>query len=539
MKPKFPHDLSDLRDLTRPTVLFCGAGLSIGVVPGPASLYQDCCAQVENELALSGEIDHGKFATIPETVRLYAWADAILHALAQRGDSLPKLKLARALRLLDDPRWWGQAEIEFRGNSPRHRVIARFAKEGLWHSIWSFNWDCILENALEQVGLANERPAFATPWEKDHYAIHVHSDYFPGTSHPHGLVVHKPHGCVRALRVAAAAQANGDSGRADSLSYRLMIGQQELENRDTVTRAKKEDARFSHQLGSDVPARLNLIVGWSLGEQTLMKQLERCVAYPETSIAVLDPCLSENHKQLCIAAKCDEARTHFFLRKDDCPNRDDIFLWQQALFTLDRLEQQNGGIALVDLNGKGWRTAAEECPRDSFFCSWSDEFLPVWTRLCWSAGLVKATKMPSHRIDLERRDEHIPLSYDHVLRPDLQAAVAILGMIPGLGCGINAQDYPGGLLIEATQTLVVPLPCWDELNTLRALTPLVDALRARLGYVQRLAVWPVDRGKISSDVERSQRLVERLAALMPIPGFAIPGNICIIQSICEGSHASD
>ncbi len=48
--------------------------------------------------------------------------------------------------------------------------------------------------------------------------------------------------------------------------------------------------------------------------------------------------------------------------------------------------------------------------------------------------------MRSHRIDLERRDEHIPLGYNHVARPDLQAAITMLERIPGLGRDINVKD---------------------------------------------------------------------------------------------------
>ncbi len=110
-------------------------------------------------------------------------------------------------------------------------------------------------------------PAFETPWAKDHYAIHLHSDYFPATTHPRGLVVHKPHGCVRALRVADIAERHGDLDKAEALSYRLMIGERELKNRSADTKASKEDGFFACQLGSAVPATLNMILGWSLGEK--------------------------------------------------------------------------------------------------------------------------------------------------------------------------------------------------------------------------------------------------------------------------------
>jgi len=145
----FPGELTELRDIDNPTVLFCGAGLSIGAVPGAKDLYEHDHKSVEQYLGLNGSIDHGKFTSFNEKARLYAWADDVLDELERRKVPLPKLRFAEALGLLDNPCWWGRSEIDFRGNTPRHRVIARFTKEGLWCSIWSFNWDCILENALE------------------------------------------------------------------------------------------------------------------------------------------------------------------------------------------------------------------------------------------------------------------------------------------------------------------------------------------------------------------------------------------------------
>ncbi len=526
----YPNQLIELRQLHNPTVLFCGAGLSIGSVPGAINLYKNSHRQVEQFLGLEGLIDHGEFASVREEVRLYVWADRILEELKRREVPLPKLRFADALGLLDNPLWWGKAEIDFRGNTPRHRVIARFAKEGLWQSVWSFNWDCILENALEQIGLPESTPRFESPWEKSHYKTHVHSQYFSRSNDRKALNIYKPHGCVRALREAKAAEG-ADLAKANALSYRLMVGSQELLDRSSISAAKEEDKLFFAILGSDVSGRLNLAVGWSMSEGSLKVELARFVGISGTMLVVVDPNFSIGHAEICRAAGLRQADTHVQLELEDCLNRDDFFLWQQAMYTLDRLEAQNEDAAVLDRDGKDWRSTDSPCEQERFFWDWADEFLPAWTRLCWSTGLIRAPLMPSHRIDLEQRDEHIPLGYSHVPRPDLLAAIRILRAIPALGRGFDPKTFPGGLFHEKTGTLVIPLPCAPELNDLRGLRPLVDSLRHNLSYVSRLAIWPIP---VNADcIDRGEVLRHRLASIMPIPAFADPENIGVIGDLSE------
>jgi hypothetical protein len=528
------HMLDKLRSQTHPAVLFCGAGLSVGAVPGAAGLYEQEHENVERKLSIVGAIDHAMFEGVQEAARLYAWADAVLDELERRGNAFPKLRFAEALGLLTDPRWWDKAEIDFRGNTPRHRVIARFAKEGLLHSIWSFNWDCILENTLEQIGLPGIEPRFKSPWEKYHYAAHVHSVYFPRSNNPKAINIHKPHGCVRALREAWDAEEM-DQTKADALSYRLMVGARELSDRSSCTKATSEDEAFFDAMGDDVRNAFNLVIGWSMGEASLKKKLLPCIQYPGTTLAIVDPAFSSNHQEICQAAGLQQTDVHLKLEIAKCPNRDDIFLWQQALYSLESLEAENGDSPILDKQGANWRSAVSTCAAN-FFIAWTDEFLPTRTRLCWSAGLVEAVRMPSHQIDLERRDEYIPLNYRHVERHDLQAAIRLLNAIPALGEGFDAQGFPGGLFHQETGTLVIPLPGWGGLNELRALRPMVDALRGNLGYVERVAVWPIGAGAVRT--ERGEALRQSLSSIMPVPFFADPGHIDLIDDLSEVSHAS-
>ncbi len=532
---EFPGELKELRDKKNPTVLFCGAGLSIGAVPDARGLYEHEHNTVELKLGIEGSIDHTKFDSLDREVRLYAWADDVLAELEHQKVSLPKLRFAEALRLLDDPRWWGKLEIDFRGNAPRHRVIARFTKEGLLQSIWSFNWDCILENTLEQVGLPNCEPRFDSPWEKSHYITHAHNDYYPRSNDPRALNIHKPHGCVRVLRAAKDIEGEDDT-KADELSYRLMVGNNELHDRSSQPKAQIQDQHFFTIMGSDVDGRFNLAVGWSMSEKSLKNELIPRLSHNGTKLAVIDPNFSIGHQEICQASGFDEHKVHYQLEFDDCPNRDDFFLWQQSQYTLEQLEAHNGNNAILDNDGENWKSVVHPCNQESFFKDWADEFLPTWTRLCWSGGLVVTSKMPSHRIDLDRRDEHIPLGYDHIERPDLKAAIKLLNSLPDLGAGFDARTFPGGLFHGGSSTLVIPLPCWSELNELRAFRPLVDALREKLGYVSKMAVWPI--GKTGDCITRGEILRERMASFMSVPYFADPEHIRLISDIPEVMYES-
>ena len=54
----FPGELKELRDIKNPTVLFCGAGLSIGAVPGASGLYEDEHNKVEHYLGIDKSNEH-------------------------------------------------------------------------------------------------------------------------------------------------------------------------------------------------------------------------------------------------------------------------------------------------------------------------------------------------------------------------------------------------------------------------------------------------------------------------------------------------
>jgi len=242
------------------------------------------------------------------------------------------------------------------------------------HSIWSFNWDCILENALEQIGLPGVKPRFESPWEKNHYATHVHSDYFPRSSNPKAINIHKPHGCVRALHKAWDAKESNPN-EADELSYRLMVGKRELHNRSSCPKAKPEDQLFYAVLKGDVSGRFNLLFGWSMGEKSLRRELFPSFRSHATTFAIADPKLSAGHRAACRFTGCQQQQIYFPLT--DCPDRDDVFIWQHALYSLERLEALNRDKPILDMQGANWpRSIIHSCAAN-FLTAWADEFLPT------------------------------------------------------------------------------------------------------------------------------------------------------------------
>jgi hypothetical protein len=128
-----------------------GAGMSHGLVPLPPALLNEKGVKAASEIGCA-----------PPTPgqSLYEWADIAVSFLA--ADPVPKLTLARSLDLLTDQRWRG---TKTQRSTPRHRVVARFSREGLFEQIWSLNWDCVQETAFENVGIERDRIDPRAPWD--------------------------------------------------------------------------------------------------------------------------------------------------------------------------------------------------------------------------------------------------------------------------------------------------------------------------------------------------------------------------------------
>jgi len=125
--PIQPHTFPSLRREDegdwRPALLIIGAGMSWGLVPSPDELCRTKRNSAEDKLGLASNMPE-------ESTDLYRWAEDINVALIAAGDPVPKLKLAASLDIPQE-HYWG-ATVRSKEATPRHRVIARFAREGLW-----------------------------------------------------------------------------------------------------------------------------------------------------------------------------------------------------------------------------------------------------------------------------------------------------------------------------------------------------------------------------------------------------------------------
>lgn len=101
-----PHTFPSLLDSgATPSILLIGAGMSFGIAPPVTEL----------------------------TNEIYDWADKAFSKLRSElnlTDHEAKLRLADAIRITTDPRFQAKVGMPLRGNTPRHRVVARFAREG-------------------------------------------------------------------------------------------------------------------------------------------------------------------------------------------------------------------------------------------------------------------------------------------------------------------------------------------------------------------------------------------------------------------------
>jgi hypothetical protein len=530
--PHCPHNFPSLRKASdgphRRPILVIGAGLSVGLAPLPERLFADM--RDEAEAALGCET--GDLAT-----DLYRWADEIIAQLINRGDPNPKLSLARALKITSDYRWGAIAPTE--RSKPRHRIIARFAREGLIEEIWSLNWDCWQENALENVGLKRGQEDTNLPW-KTRFDTFITADDCHNIAAGGTFVVVKPHGCVTALMRAEASERKGNFLEARGLANRFLITKTELEEMRPVPEQPVEQFIFS-RLCTKLASHPLIIVGWSVSEGYFIEYVRTKIAHllaaqndmANDELSVITLSFNEQgHVPLASFYEMTAATAHIKVEEEPGFTTDSLFLWLQALYGVERLRRYSVGAA-VQLDVILARLA-QPADRPDPVMTFIDDFLPVWVRLCWRCESVacypNGVQIPADAIHLESRDEHIPWDIANILRPDLAAAGRLLGTLDA--SNPRRWDYtmfPGGLYDLQNQSLVIPLPAWDahNLNDLRGLKVLIDSVRERgAGFVDRLGVLPLGA---TDDEQPSAAVIDRLkkavAGQFPIARFAQSANI--------------
>ena len=524
----FPHDFSQLRVGPRRPFLVIGAGMSFGLVLGPKELLAKKQGYAEATLGC-----HIEGISPDEDRALYKWAGLVLDLLNRQAQAVPKLLVAEALGLLSDPEWTAGIGIPLRGTTPRHRVIARLVREKRWAAIWSLNWDCHLENALERIGLNRGEPRVQQPWFTAYRTV-VTTDDFPHLGREDLFCIVKPHGCVQALSEARRYVGDGDIATASRLAERFMITESELARLGS----DPADQKFAFELASTLSKSPLMTAGWSISEPYLATIMEQARSgglqtNQVGELTIIDIHFNEQgHQQATGYYGMTKERVFMGVDPDSLGfNTDRFFLWVQAKYALDQLLLHAPDSIKPHLL---LRASFLSGPLDQhFLMAWADDFLPAWTRLCWRADLVQCVGYAAHQLRLELEDEHVPWHLGALPRPDLAAAAILLLCLPDDGDGWDPSRFPGGLWDDRAGRLVVPLPSWGELNELAAINPLLRVLEREIGFVSQLDIAPIphdlDGGIVSP--EKIEFLKRRIASTIRLPRFASADQIGIASDL--------
>lgn len=511
--PAFPHRFECLTARHADPILLIGAGLSYGLAPSPSELHAQYATDAESALGC-----HGKVPSVTGDDALYRWAQLVLEHCDDRDLRPPKLRLAAALGILDEPRWLGKQGLPLRGTTPRHRVIARLAREGRWAVIWSLNWDCLLEQALEEVGLVRDGPSLPYSW-KSAYTTHVTNHDLPRITQSHSVCVHKPHGCVRALIDAHRDVRAPGTPTSSELADRFMITEAELTEREP----DPVDRGFTDSFSTQLRTHPLITVGWRAAEPILRDTIKQAVTdLPnKPRLSIINRSVDERHHGHLVECYDTTAEeTLFKVQSEGYPTTDALLLWIQAMYATGCLHEHTdepGVSAALD----AWARTLGHPDDAAFLMSLVDDFLPAWMRLCWRAGLVSCRGFEPHQLDLLLKPEvQVPWHVPNIDRPDLRAATRLLGMLPPGDESWECERFPGALWDGTRLRLVVPMPAWGMPADLSGLRPLVTAIQRDLGFVRSIAILPLmDRDRSASPGDE-ERLKSSLAALIRRPGFA-------------------
>jgi hypothetical protein len=408
------------------------------------------------------------------------------------------------------------------------------------HEVWSLNWDCWQENAFENVGIKRKSGATNLPWLTRFNTFITAADCHDIAADV--LAVVKPHGCVTALQQAELAVRQTEYAKAKELADRFIITESELQDIRPNAAGAAQDFIFTH-LCDQLAQHPLIVAGWSISEPYLVEYIrdhvapilaENELAIDELSIIDLD-FNGQGHTQMAGFYGRDASAAHVPVQLEPGFTTNRLFLWLEALY----------GVACLQVRGYD-ETAGPRLERvlirlrqptepEDFTVSFIDDFLPVWTRLCWRCEAVYCVdqyghQIPSDSINLESRDEHIPWNIPNIDRPDLRAAARLLATIDASRPERwDYRKFPGGIFDANDQFLVIPVPAWSTngLNDLRGLKALMDSvIQQGPGFVDRLGILPLgslDADQINLDTANS--LKELVAQQFPVAHFAQSANI--------------
>jgi hypothetical protein len=505
-------------------------------------LLEDKRAQAEISLGLTSALP---VSPNPPPDHLYQWADDIRNKLIARGDLNPKLTLAESLDIPNERHWLGCVSTQ--RNTPRHRVVARFAREGLWDQIWSLNWDCIQESALENVGIRRRARDAGMPWPTVFNTFITAADCAQ-MGEANSVKVLKPHGCVMALVEAQRARDSGNAPRSRELAERFLITATELRSLDPVVAGTAAQQIIFYTLCTKLCSQPFVVAGWRASDQYLIDQIVSVVRQAlsdpnrQTPLAadefsLIDREFNPNgHATLASVYGKDAAATHINVGQPGL-NTDEFFLWLQALYAVDCLR-----LRALDVDHPALDEIAAQInqPPDihRFVISWADNFLPVWIRLCWRARLVNCENADGAPVEiddiaLESRDEHIPWRSFGSERPEMIAAARILVALHRSGHADewDFEKFPGAFYRDFE--LVIPIPVWPSRppNDLRGLRALIDAINTSgAGYINSIALVFVGPN-FDPVISNSDKIVlkQLVASYLGMARFADPANLEEIQ----------
>jgi hypothetical protein len=525
------------------SALLIGAGMSNGIAPQVTELTEEIRHRhntILQQLGINIPAPTGK--------DFYDWAELALNEIKTTHhltDSEAKLRLADAMGITTDTRFHANKGMPLRGNTPRHRVIARFAREGRWSIICSLNWDCILETALNSVGLqSHPNPNIVhsnpLPWKKWYCTWQAGDQHNPTPLKNCTVHIIKPHGCVNKLATRDAASF-------------------------IVTRA--EINNLPNNLGVTVAGRMNIMfsdvqlitIGWRAEEDYIHKNIEgirnmgTLLQHGPDRLSIInrtwypDPHVSPPvmHDKVASAFNTDRDNSHFAVGNPNQPTIDELPLWLQTRYGLERLEQFSTATNHPDWNAKTQllQTIKNQFPEPKptdWLNSFFDDFLAVWVRLCCNAGKVVYIKnAPIHPdiIATHRRDDHIPWGYAQSNREDLLAVIPLILSLRGAPptnttTKWNFGEFPGALWDEANGHLVLPLPAWGNNMPieLAAIKPLVDGWSwSRKGIIYKVSILPLQPQPDYVPADDDNFILRSsIAQVMKSSRFSTPHDIGIV-----------
>ncbi len=518
-----PHQFTSMIGHNRSPNMFIGAGLSYGIVPLPPALLATKREVAEEHFGVQPCIDESKGNA------LYLWADAVLESSGASAMLLPKLELAKALGVIVDPEWAAEVGYPLKGIAARHRVIARFVREELWRGLWTWNWDCVLERALESVGFVRGESVAKQPWLTQYDSIVVPAD-FSKIGRRDLFCILKPHGCAEALLRAEIACRAGETELAAELSNRFMIGWKELDQ----ARSSNADKLFFTEMKSGLASHPVMIAGWSVSEPYLLAVINDTLTLSSPKgmleeLSIVDIGFNQQgHQKTAACYGLSEGQVFFDVSTNGAfRGADHFFLWLQALYTVKAISDHIADdTTKLEFNSSAPLDPPNICEKT---ISWSDSFLPTWCRMCWRGGTVECAGFEVHQLNMDAGDEHIPLTIRGLPRNDLKGAAQIFLQYVKTS-DWDVQTYPGAFWDRDQLRLVIPMPAWSSFNELAGLKPLID--QYDLGGIETMQILPVHFDPNQTIAESmTNSLRAKIAGIMSLPYFADVNNIGTIESL--------